>query len=60
LVLYPFFPVFYVGTNHRGDILLTEEAQRLFDYLQISDKYMLGRERERVLKIIKTFYTNYE
>jgi len=59
-VLYPFLPVWWIGTSAREDCILTFHIEDYFEDIRINNKYLLGREKERVLKIFNTFYGKYE
>jgi len=59
-VLYPFFPVWCIGTNHREDVLMTYHADEFFKRLKLPAEFKLGREKERVLKILNTYYGKHE
>jgi hypothetical protein len=60
LVLYPFIPVWWIGTNHREEVLMTYHADQFFEELRIPEEYTLGQERDRVKKILNTFYGKHE
>jgi len=59
-ILFPFIPVWWIGTVHREEVLMTYHADRFFEELRIPEVYTLGKERERVKKILNTFYGKYE